>query len=269
MGAFVCIAIILFPYYLKTNQILSKSADKESQIEAAKEQIAASKKEEAAALKKSELDRTIKKRKVTESEIEVMKQQAKALQEKIEKSVQFVFLGLETDADSFTLLLDMSKSMRAYKALTFDTADRIINSLKKKQKLSIIGFNISGQDPTFKYWPSEGTSAYADLTNKQAASKFIRQLSTEYKGGTPTYHALQKALESSNESIVLLTDGIPSYPTTMTMQQIKKLITTANNSQKEIHTIGLGEFNANPTFLNFLEGMAKQNGGGFLALARE
>lgn len=248
--------------------MLSKSADMESQIEDTKKQIDEAKRQETEALQADLLTRTIKELKAAEAELETLERKTKAVQDKIEKSVQFVFLGLETQSDSFTLVVDMSGSMKSYKGLAFDTIDRIINSLKKHQKLSVIGFHIPGEKPILHYWPSKGKSASANLANKQNASKFIRKLSHEFKGATPTYSALQAALEMDNDAIVLLTDGMPTYPKGLTPSQIQQLITTANAGNKEIHTIGLGEYNAKPFFLDFLEGLAKSNNGHFTALSR-
>lgn len=268
MGAFVVITMLLFPSYLKTNQILSKSANMESEIDKVKEEIAESKRLEAEAQVPLEMVKVIEQRKASEAEIKILDKQAKMLQDEIKKSVKFVFLGMETKADSFTLVLDMSGSMKEYRELTFDTVDRIINSLPSDKSLTIIGFHIPGNNPVLRYWPAKGQSGKASLGNKKAAGQFVRQLSQDFKGATPTYDALQAALEYNNEAIILLTDGSPTYPEGITPNQVQNLITTANAGKKEIHTVGLGKYNADPIFLDFLEGLANKNRGNFMALSR-
>ncbi|MGE0371880.1 MAG: hypothetical protein AB7Q01_08335 [Gammaproteobacteria bacterium] len=267
MGAFVIICIILFPYYRKTLAALEKSAMLESQIVETREKIEQYKRETEVTRTTVSLEDLKKKRMESERELEVVQKKIKKVQDVIRNSVKFVFLGLRSDADVFTLVIDLSDSMNAYKALMLELTARIIGALNEEHSVMIVGFQITGQSPAISVWPESRRPLKMSSSGRKAAAEYTQKLAERFKGGTPTYDALLTALDLPGETIVLLTDGIPSFPD-MSGEQILDLVSGANAGRRQIHTVGIGEFNKDERFTAFLEALASRNGGEFASYVR-
>ena len=209
-----------------------------------------------------------KKRQESEQQLKIVRDEVKKLSEKLKRSVKFVLLGLQTDATKFTIVVDLSGSMKAYETLLVEVCDRIIGAMQEGHSLSFVGFRIVGSSPDIQVWPTNRKPIAMDDKGKEAAILHVKGLFKRFDGGTPTYDALLAALDMPGETVVLVTDGIPSYPVGLTATQIVDLITTANHGRKQIHAVGIGKFNENPVFIAFLEKLSRENGGDFASFSR-
>ena len=200
MGAFVLLAVLLFPFYLKTKQIQQVSADKESQISEQLEVIAEAQRQ----IEMVEQIKELKSKKIrSRAELEEITKEKQRLVEKIERSVKFVFLGLPTKADSFTLVIDMSGSMKSYRSLLFDTVDRILNALQDSQSVSIIGYRItSAAGPDIRRWPANQQMQAMTKQGKQGTLKkqFCEGAREELRGRHPD---LRRVTESPHRTIAV------------------------------------------------------------------
>jgi regulator of replication initiation timing len=170
-------------------------------------------------------------------------------------------LGLSTSAKSFVLVVDMSGSMQAYTTIVSETVDKIIESLSDEYKLQILGYHLENR---LHPWKTPYNLAKMDANAKKEAMVFMQSLTQMFSGGTPTKLALAEALKYDAEAIILLTDGAPSFnnPT-----EIVRDITVMNGGKKEIYSIAIGEYRAQPILVEFLEALSRQNGGGFLGIS--
>lgn len=261
---------MLFPYYRKTLAALEKSAMLESQIVETREKIEQYKRETEVTKASVPLDDLKKMRMESERELVVLEKKIKKIQDVIKNSVKFVFLGLPSDSNVFTLVIDLSVSMKEYKSLMLELTGRIIGSLNEEQSVMIVGFqltDVSPTIPTISVWPESKRPVKMSESGKKAATKYTTELAERFNGKTPTYDALLTALDLPGETIVLLTDGIPTFPD-MEAAQIVSLVTAANAGKQQIHAVGIGEFNKYPGFTAFLEALASSNGGEFASYVR-
>ena len=87
------------------------------------------------------------------------------------------------------------------------------------------------------------------------------------EGGTPTYRALQRAMEFRDiDAIILFTDGNPDgFNGDGTAEQVHQLIAEWRTShpQGQVHAVGIGEY-FNVSMGNFLRGVARHGGGVFI-----
>ena len=268
MGAFIIICVILFPDYLKTREALAKSAVLDSEIAEVEEEIDRYKDEIQRAHVTVTLEEVREKREQSEERLEITSEQVRKLEDKVRNSVKFVLLGLDTQTKSLTMVIDLSGSMMEYRRLMLELCNRIINALTEEHSLAIIGFRIVGVEPDIYVWPEARRPAAMDAAGRLAAAAYVEELSNLFDGGTPTYDALVAALETDAETIILITDGIPSFPVGLRAREIVDVVTDANVNRRQIHAVGIGEFNANPVFLDFLQNLADRNEGEFASYAR-
>jgi Mg-chelatase subunit ChlD len=228
MGVFLLIAVIALPYYLKTNenptQRIEKMQAKIAQLQARNEKL----REENAKL------------------------QARSVA---------TLIGISTDAKSFVMLVDMSGSMSKYTKIVLETADRIIDNLQEDCRLQIVGYHL---DDTLVPWQIPYNLARTDVKGKRDAKRFVRRLTGEFGGGTPTYLALKEALKYGAEAVVLLTDGAPSFTAP---DRIVHEISQANGGKKEIYAIAIGQYRAKPVLVEFLQALSRENGGKFMGVS--
>lgn len=240
MGAFIIIAVILFPYYLKNQDAMTLLVAARNRASAA-EAAAAQAKEEARQAK-SEADK---------------------LRKQLEDAIQFVFLGIATRARDYVVLIDMSGSMKKHTAIVNKTLLRLLEPLSDKNRIQIIGYRGEDNSPQLEYWQTPKMIAVMDAVNKPSAERFIGGLTQRFDGGTPTGPALRAAIEHPVQAIILFSDGAPNGNAATIVQDI----TRVNAGQKEIHTVAIGDYNADPALVMFLQELSRKNNGGFVGVS--
>jgi len=233
LGAFVILTLILLPYYLKTGQSITDKQEQQRKI------------------------------KQLQAQNDVLKQQNKQLQTQLENAVSFALLGITTHSKSFVIVIDMSGSMKNYAEIMVNTVERVLEPLKEENDVQLIGYQSSNK-PIIHPWNKPYQLAPMDKDRKQAALRWTVSLKNHFGGTTPTHAALLEALKYPSEAIILLTDGAPNnkHP-----QTIVDDITKRNAGRKEIHSVALGGYLANPSLVSFLEELAKKNRGGFVGVS--
>jgi len=257
MGAFILLSLILFQYYLKAQQIpepvkIDKTAKPEDQVKQMQAAL------DAAQAKIQQLQTAADD---TQSTVD-------ALREEVSKNRQLAFLGIVTQAKSFVILIDMSKSMEDYDHLARKTLGELVDQMDSKYHCQIIGFQGHVKDrlpPTLTAWQVAGRLATMDDANRPAALIFGDSLIGRFGSGTPTYLALHTALGYEAEAIFLLTDGEPND--IEDWREIISRITQENAGQKKIYTVAIGNYRKLPELVAFLDGLSRENGGKFLGVS--
>lgn len=275
LGAFILLFVILMPYYLKTSKVvMQENAQLKAEIRQCQTEVS-DLKAQVTDLQgqvdglKQQLTSCEQQKQQLQAENDQLKQQMQNMQndlqqaqEKLEDRVKFALLGITTTAQSFVLVIDMSGSMSKYTGTMKRTVSRILEPFEGKHKVQIFGFNESG----YEAWQSPYDLAEMTDTNKQAANSFTGSLSSKFGGNTPTKSALLEALKYIDaEAIILLTDGAP---TDADPADIVQSITTKNAGRKEIHTVAIGDYNAQPALVDFLQKLSANNGGAFVGAAK-
>ena len=172
-------------------------------------------------------------------------------------------IGIRTEAKSFVFVIDLSGSMEQYKQLMIETTQSLIEPMSPMNKIQIMGFGEAAASSVV-HWQPPYNLVSMNKQNKQAAMLYIQQnIPAMFGGGTPTFEALIQALKYDAEAIILVTDG---DPTDATPDQIVNLITQMNAGQKQIHCIALGSYALAVNETKFLQNLAKQNNGRFIAM---
>ncbi len=169
-------------------------------------------------------------------------------------------LRLDTKANRIVILVDLSSSMRAHEDLLKTTVKRLIESLDEEKKFTVIGFRDSGR---FVFLTPDSELISTTMENRHDAFKFVDDLVLE--GGTGTYSALQVAMRTEAEAIVMLTDGEPSDAT---QAQIVSDITTQNSGTRQLFSIAIGNSTDNNTLVRFLRDLAASNDGELITIKR-
>jgi hypothetical protein len=183
--------------------------------------------------------------------------------------VTFRFLGLKTDKSRILFLVDMNKFLAPHSTLVRQTVIRAMNSLEENYQFSILGFQQQDSGPKYYRWPAGGDMAFMTDANRAAASQFLLNLGNNFKGSSPVVAALDKALNSEAEAILLFSDGLPNpaYNEGLSSKQIVRRIIQMNKDHKEIHAVTIGDYFKYRGTIEFMESLAKNNAGGFLALS--
>jgi len=282
LGAFILVAVILFPYYLKNWEVVAENQRLQQELQATQDQLqearsaAAAERRRAAAAEA----RVASARKQAESAAQraaaaskeaaaaasaaQQAQQAKPAQQKAKVSTVFALLGITTQAKSFVILIDMSNSMRAYTRIMVDTVDRLLKPMEEDIQLTIIGFNAPFGAPELHPWTRSGQLVAMTPDGKRKAVNYAQQLAQGFAGKTPTHAALREALRYPVDSIILLSDGAP---TDNDMELIIEDVTRENAGQKEINCVALGDYNKLPQLVLFLQELARRNGGDFTGVS--
>lgn len=264
-GAFLVLAVIALPYYLKVDPVIKKLKQCGEQLQSTQQELKqCQERNQQLQSKNSKLDAQNQQLQSKNSKLDAQNQQIakenKILKKQIENTVKFSLLGITTKAKSFVIVVDMSGSMKKYTKIMEKTAARILEPFDDKNTVQIIGY--SGSVGTLP-WQTPNNILPMNTSNKDQANNFIRTLSSQFGGGTPTNDALEKALEYNVEAILLLTDGAPNGDSA----NIINNITSLNNMVKEIHTIAIGEYHREIELVNFLQELAKQNRGDFVGVS--
>ncbi len=255
MGAFIVICIVLFPFYRKTSTA---------------EEVA-------------ELKQTIAQQQEQIQQLQQNPQQVAALQQTIDQlrqalknSVQMAVLGISTKKETFVMLVDLSGSMKEYRAIITKTCQTLIESMQEHHKCQIIGYHTPG-DATQLHRLSSGLMQMT-AANRTRAMQFVEQLMNQLEGTTPTEDALNAALDTPADCVFLLTDGAPTndaFPEPSQKPEYRQYLagiventTKKNAGRKEIHCIAIGAYDSVPDLVDFLSALAKNNQGQFLGQSK-
>jgi len=183
--------------------------------------------------------------------------------------VTFRFLGLKTDSSRILFLVDMNKFLAPHADLVRNTVIRAMSSLEENYQFAILGFQELDSGPRYHRWPAGGGMEFMTDTNRAAASQFLLKIENDFQGSSPVVHALGKALATEAEAIVLFSDGLPNpaYNEGLSSKQIVRRVIQMNKQHKEIHAVTIGDYFKYRGTIEFMESLAKNNSGGFLALS--
>ena len=241
LGAFILLFAILMPYYLKTSKIvMQENVQLKTQVNECQAQVTN------------------------------LQSQVQSLQQSLEDRVKFALLGINTKAQSFVLVVDMSGSMKDYTETMKNTVTRILEPFEAKHKVQIFGFREDQNNGVdFENWQSPYNLVEMTDVNKQAVKTFANNLAGKFDGGTPTKDALLEALKYEAGGVILLTDGAPTKGGQASDPlDIINTVTAQNVGKKEIHTVAIGDYNAQPDLVDFLQKLAAENGGAFVGAAK-
>ncbi|MEM7571112.1 MAG: VWA domain-containing protein, partial [Pseudomonadota bacterium] len=276
LGAFILIVLILFPHY---NNEGPAPATSEVEDQVQKRRADGGRAAEllmAAADGAVQVDRLEGELSSVKSKIEKVKSQIADLekpaptvgQDEGEESgaeapsdgVEFSILGLETNAKSFVILVDLSGSMVQHADLVRKTLLEILEPLTPENSIMIVGYH---QIASLKRFPLAWAPAAATPQVKSQAARFVRSLS--FSGGTPTSFALQQAMTVEADAIILISDGEPTDGSPANIIQNIGL-SNSGRQRRQIHTVAIGEYTGNQTLTRFLMEIARQNGGNFVGV---
>ena len=286
LGAFILIAIIIFPYYSNRAEVEAQREQLEIEFETARVQAENLRKAAAEAVMRAarakaqagEIMREIERLEVSEAANANAQKRLAALKKEDDKRVEFALLGLPVKSEDLLIVVDMSGSMKNFVPQILKALNRIFDPLDDGTTAALIGYQKTFGSTQFHFWPGEGKSRQMNRENKQGLYKFIRGLEGQFNGSTPTEEALMKALQHRAGSVILLSDGAPDWnssiePTAaLAIEHIVARVTQANGGKKEIHTVAIGDYigrgDKDRILLKFLTDLAKKNKGNFVGVSR-
>lgn len=186
------------------------------------------------------------------------------------------FFGLDVKSRRLVYVIDVSGSMNEQEgdktraAAAKEELQRSILALEDGAHFNIVFFSSGVQ-----LWEDE--MVVADSETRRAAHDFIAEVAVQ--GGTNTFDALDAAFalgdvgkgkrreadpegDSLVDTIILLSDGAPTFGKTTTADGIREAVRRWNESRRiAIHTIAFGA----GAEKELMEGLAKDSGGTFLA----
>lgn len=300
LGAFIMIAIILLPYYLKhedvvrdNNTLKQQAQSLEDQLNASAQALAAAEAEAAqsaealaaaqaaaeaaraaaaaAQAKARDAEKQADKNASTDERLAAAQAALKQAQAEVERRVKFALLGLATNAQTFLIVIDMSGSMHEFEGITLETVQRILEPMSEREQVGILGYQalplpFGGIDMQFHYWPGPGGIAPMQSGNKQLAVSHVRSLLSRVAGGTPTLAGMLRALDYNVDAVVLLSDGAPTIPDG-NWRSVVQQVTAKNRGAREIHAVALGPYYRDRDFVAFLSQLARSNRGNFTGIA--
>ena len=82
-------------------------------------------------------------------------------------------------------------------------------------------------------------------------------------------NAFKRAFQSPADAIILISDGLPNpaFNNNLSPGGLVRSITISNSNAKEIHAVTVGDYFKYRGTVEFMESLARANGGSFLALA--
>lgn len=294
MGAFALLAIILLPYYQKEIREITPEnaladlarAAETSAIETKDQKKALEKKRSAAASNvsdiKSEAQKLLEKLRAAEAalkEKQAAAQRAVVIPEPIaeepaptpvEKTVvSFRFLGMKTKKDDIIMAVDMNKCMGGHEASIQQATKRIIESLQPNHRLQVVGFQQTDSGPRTQVWPGPGNMRTINSGARSGATGFAKQLTGQFGGSASMLNAFQTMLNGPGDAIFLVSDGLPNPRANngLSPGRLAREITRLNGGRKEIHTVVVGNYFDYEGTVEFMESLAGQNNGQFMALA--
>lgn len=183
--------------------------------------------------------------------------------------VTFRFLGLKTDQKRILFLVDMNRFLAAHEPLVRETVQRAMDSLQEGYQFAILGFQQQDQGPVYHRWPADGGLVPMNDRNRSDARAFLRDISGMFEGSSSVLDAFDRAFESEAGAIILVSDGLPNpaYNNGLASGPLVRAITVANRRQQEIHAVTVGDYFKYRGTVEFMESLARANGGNFLALS--
>ena len=242
---------------------------------------------EKAQSQNQELDKTSQR--LEETELELAK-----VRRELNQQINASLFGLAIREKKIVVLLDLSGSLSrdnvtsvgnpcigCVKALKLSIKE-IANKLDETFEIGLIGFHAPWKkskgsvETRLRFWPDPGEIKSMD---NQGESSFIAEannLLNDVKGGTPTQKALLRALEYPADGIILLTDGQPTVslytpwpvPNGRTWEDVVEVVTQKNKERDKpmvIHTVAVGRYNDNRSFVSFLRDLSTKNKGNYVA----
>lgn len=297
MAAFALLAIILLPYYQKEIQERTPEnaisdllrAAETSAVETEEKRKALEKKRSAMALNvsdvKSDETELLAKLKAAEAMMEEKKAAAQRaiivpepkedkpttieVPEEPETIIEFRFLGMQTKVSKISVALDMNRCMGGHEDSINKTMERIIYSLQPRHSLEVVGFQQTDGGPRVQRWPTSGGPQKVSGSAQGQALSFSRRLSREFGGSASMLDVFDSLLAGPSEAIFLVSDGLPNPRANSGMNPSRLLqeITRRNGGRKEIHTVVVGNYFDYDGTVAFMERLAENNGGQFMALA--
>ena len=289
MGAFIIISIILMPDYQKEVRSLGDLEYLEElagKTQAMLDQTEQGRRDILDALRAAQTrQRELQARYETvSSELETLEAQQQARldqppppppspevteEEEGSNLVTFRFLGLKTDQKQILFLVDMNRFLAPHEPLVRESVIRAMDSLQDGYRFAILGFQQQDQGPVYYRWPEDGELAPMNDRNRADARAFMREISGKYEGSSSLSSAFDEAFANEAGAIVLFSDGLPnpSYNNGLAAGPLVRSITVANRRQQEIHAVTLGDYFKYRGTIEFMESLARANGGGFLALS--
>lgn len=293
MGAFALLTIVLMPYYQKEirestpeNAIADLARAAENSVVATVEQRKAVEAKRSAAAAnvsaiKSDADKLLAE--LAGAEAALLEKRAEAeravvIPEPIgrqpgptpEKAiVSFRFLGMKTVRDDIVVALDLNRCMGGHEASINRAMERIISSLQDNHRLQVVGFQQTDSGPRVQTWPNGGGLRRVSSTARAEAIGFADGLTNRFGGSASMVDVFERLLSGPGEAIFLVSDGLPNPRANNGLRpaQLIREITRRNAGRKEIHTVVVGNYFDYDGTVEFMERLAGQNNGQFLALA--
>jgi Mg-chelatase subunit ChlD len=143
-----------------------------------------------------------------------------------------------------------------------------MDSLDDGYEFGILGFQQLDSGPNFIRWPVTGLSTMSNTTRHQA-NRFLEGMKDDFKGSSPLLAGISQALESPAQAIVLFSDGLPnpSFNEGLNANRLVRRVIQLNYAHKEIHAVTIGDYYKYRGTVEFMERLAKNNGGSFLAVS--
>ena len=296
MGAFALLAIVLLPYYQKEvrertpeNAIadLLRAAESSAEETVIKKKALQKKRSASSANVsdiKSQADKLLAQLKAAEAallEKKAAAARAIIVPEPIEDkpapteapkpvTASFRFLGMRTTKDDVVVALDMNKCMGGHEASVQKAMSRIITSLQDNHAVKVVGFQQTDSGPRTQSWPPGGGLRNINASGgQQGAIDFSNSLTRRFGGSASMLDAFEKMLAGPGEAIFLVSDGLPNPRANngLSPNALARQITQMNGGRKEIHTVVVGNYFDYSGTVEFMENLANNNNGQFMALA--
>ena len=183
--------------------------------------------------------------------------------------VTFRFLGLKTDRKRILFLVDMNRFLAPHDQLVRDTVVRAMESLQAGYQFAILGFQQQDSGPRYYRWPADGSLAAMNPRTRSEAKAFLDGLAGRFQGASSVLAAFETAFRSEADAIILVSDGLPNpaFNNGLSPGRLVRSITVANSQGKEVHAVTVGDYFKYRGTVEFMESLARANGGGFLALS--
>jgi hypothetical protein len=184
--------------------------------------------------------------------------------------VTFRFLGLKTEKTRILIMIDMNKYLAEHNELILRTVSRALSSLKPGYEFGILGFHQVDAGAKYHRWPENGELITMSRSNRIQALRFVRRLAGQYEGGSSLQQAFKLGFATPAEALILISDGLPNpdFNGDLPPRALLQDITIANKQKKEVHAVTVGDYFKYKGTVEFMEGLARSNSGGFLALAQ-
>ena len=151
-----------------------------------------------------------------------------------------------------------------YADLMINAVQELLAPLDERNEFAIIGFQGNPQHVLWRF-PSSSSLLRATPENLQQAQEFTESLSRRFFGSTPTFFALQAAMEYPASAIILMSDGEPNSPPGFIIENISSL----NQFREiEIHSVAIGDYTHNRSLVLFLQSLSRLNNGDFVGVSR-